>query len=646
MTRIHRKKLTHTPSDHASGQSGPTPSSGGAPVTDNTFIIADKPSASLHPLWHFNDQLCLISHEPNRCEICNSWTLHYVQDSLNNEPSLEGAICDRDQELLEPLLLERDSLIMERDTLLLENERLRAQLANYQAPAQQSNQVRYTSSTQLTTLTEQPPTYQVTPPIIPERSPLSHDLHESTSRLSIAPPSLLARMQTPGQAGPFTYPFPSMRFPALLPIIYCHTDNSLHAADSTVSLTPTGDIDFHAHPRYIFATGNLSDDSGPNFQTTLVKRERFLTPAAIAARRINGRLPLPNVVFGGRNGVLISPDTDPQTQEDVNALFSSPDKVWQARTYAERIRFTPPELRGPVHSAALARWNALPANRGPLRRAEPLPSTTTASWRYWLRQQQRADEAFLYSGIPLVGAGYQSAHIEGNCALLLFIPLNNRGSALRKDFPRKSFLSAAAALLSVPQMYEQLTAAKQIIIAPIRRYDSYSEARFGSARTINTEQLARFLAANGVTQIEAEQWRPWATAYLEMELAVHPENAHAPALRQARDLAHKRIEEDPSFILTSVHTDAPGNYNPVLEQIRATRAAEFPLKRKRDTPLPSPTCGEPKPLTPTVEPVPLPEDLAADAGNAADSMEYEDDAVDIVEYGAGWDDEDMKMGPD
>jgi hypothetical protein len=80
--------------------------------------------------------------------------------------------------------------------------------------------------------------------------------------------------------------------------------------------------------------------------------------------------------------MLISPTVDPQTQEEVDSLFTSCDRLRQARAYVDHIHFTPPDLHGPLHSAALAHWNMLSVSFGPLKHPEPLPSMPSAEWKY------------------------------------------------------------------------------------------------------------------------------------------------------------------------------------------------------------------------------------------------------------------------
>jgi hypothetical protein len=73
-------------------------------------------------------------------------------------------------------------------------------------------------------------------------------------------------------------------------------------------------------------TGHLSYD-GPDFYTTLIRGDHFLSLAALTACQNQTVLPLLGLVFRGRNGVLISPTMDPQTQEEVDPLFASSDRL-------------------------------------------------------------------------------------------------------------------------------------------------------------------------------------------------------------------------------------------------------------------------------------------------------------------------------
>jgi hypothetical protein len=73
---------------------------------------------------------------------------------------------------------------------------------------------------------------------------------------------------------------------------------------------------------------------------------------AIAGRRTRDKIPPIGLVLGGRDGVLISPEKVPRSQPEINALFNAPDTKL-IREYIERTRFTPPELRGALHSHTL-----------------------------------------------------------------------------------------------------------------------------------------------------------------------------------------------------------------------------------------------------------------------------------------------------
>ena len=274
--------------------------------------------------------------------------------------------------------------------------------------------------------------------------------------------------------------------------------------------------------------------------------------------------------------MLVSPEHDPTTEAELDALFALPKRHRQAAAYVERIRYTPPELRDEFHQRALERWPGVKAARRkaqgaiPPRRSEPSPSADSTVWKRWLRDMREHRSTFKYIGIPLVGQGYQTAHLEGNKALLSFLPLTIKGTVPRGPL-RDAFLCAAAALLSVPECYSQVLDQMGQGIPQRRRAQRYDVTRFGDASNLGINEVARFLASTGVSVDEAEQWRPWATAYIDMEVEEHPNGGHAQALRQARDRAHARINNDPTWVLRNVHPDAPGNYNPVLEQSRAAR---------------------------------------------------------------------------
>lgn len=137
---------------------------------------------------------------------------------------------------------------------------------------------------------------------------------------------------------------------------------------------------------------------------------------------------------------------------------------------------------------------------------------------------------------------------------------------------RDAFLCAAAALLCVPERYMQVLAQLGQGVAQGRRALYYVEGRLGTAANFGVNEVAQFLASVGVTSDEAEQWRPWAAAFIEMELEGRPNGRHAQMLRQARDSARACIDSDPKWVFKNIHADAPGNYNPALEQSRAMRS--------------------------------------------------------------------------
>jgi hypothetical protein len=170
-------------------------------------------------------------------------------------------------------------------------------------------------------------------------------------------------------------------------------------------------------------------------------------------------------------------------------------------------------------------------------------------------------------------------------------------------------MNAAAALLSVPLQYQQLLLQKKLPVQQGRRTNTYREAPSETTKRIGIEQIAIFLSKNGVHPDEAELWRPWATAYIEMEINKRPNSNHAPFLMHALDLTRQRIEEDP------------------------TLAFEQPQKIQR----PHPTSGEQKPDELSPSPIITPADSAE-----PNTSSVLDEAPDYISL---WDDEDTRMGP-
>jgi hypothetical protein len=153
-------------------------------------------------------------------------------------------------------------------------------------------------------------------------------------------------------------------------------------------------------------------------------------------------------------------------------------------------------------------------------------------------------------------------HIKGAKALIVFIPRRVKGGTVL-GLLQDAFLSAAAALLSMPERYQETLTCLEWHIEPEHAPTPiYREQQFGTTSRLGVNKVAAFLAAVSVTTTEAEQWQPWATAYIDMELDAHPNSMYAPMLNEARGLARSRIMKDPKWVLTSVHLSAPGHFDP------------------------------------------------------------------------------------
>ncbi len=240
----------------------------------------------------------------------------------------------------------------------------------------------------------------------------------------------------------------------------------------------------------------------------------------------------------------------------LTALFMTPGKHRKALAYVERIRHTPPELRDEFHQRALDCWTDIQATlcqereeRGEAasRPREPSPYDDNATWKRWLRDMREHPQSegnFKFLGIPCVCQGYQVPHIEGARALLGFLP-RHKGSTIRGPL-RDVFLCNAATLLCMPEQYQWVTTQIGVTITTPRRKQIYNTTQFGNETRLDVNDVARYFASIGVTMDEAESWRAWATAYIDMELEERLASTHAPLLQQAKEQARARIDNDPN----------------------------------------------------------------------------------------------------
>jgi hypothetical protein len=353
----------------------------------------------------------------------------------------------------------------------------------------------------------------------------------------------------------------SVGFYALHPII---TFDRSYACDAT---DEHGDIDLSADTLFIYALKRCPANAEPFWHTSLITRASLMENSVIDAMKAAVPIPSAHVNWGGRNGVLISAQ-DPSTEAVLDEWFTTPHKYKRAYGYTERIRHTPPELRTEFHQRALERWDEMRAARRQedkgKRTKEPTPFDHVGAWRGWLHNMRisyaKQGKTFSYPGVPLVCQSYQIAHLEALKAILLFTPRSG-GPSIR-DPLRNAFLRATAALLSVPDLYQEVLAQLRLDVDPQRQRRTYDAAKFGDEHSLGINHVARFLASIGVPATEAEQWRPWAAAYVDMELDEHPQSDHAPMMRRAQEQARERIDIDPSKVVTRVHRSSPGYYNP------------------------------------------------------------------------------------
>jgi hypothetical protein len=87
----------------------------------------------------------------------------------------------------------------------------------------------------------------------------------------------------------------------------------------------------------------------------------------------------------------------------------------------------------------------------------------------------------------------------------MFIP--QAMGANHHDPLRNMFLRAAAALLGVPDLYQEIIAQLGLTIDPEHCKQTYDVAKFGNEHHLGINKVACFLAATGVDDVEAEKWQ-------------------------------------------------------------------------------------------------------------------------------------------
>ncbi|KAI0281507.1 hypothetical protein BC826DRAFT_1111367 [Russula brevipes] len=550
--------------------------------------------------WLYNVRLRAVAHDSRHCDTCRPWLAHLAQDLAAINPTLTEAEYQRDTDIRDrtdtenadlrsaltdarvALCSVRNELDGALDSLRTANDDksdLRSDLAEARESirrletelnARGSTPRRHKQARRL----DSPPTHTPSRPASAMTGPTASTLPSDSLVSRVAGP-LSARIGKPNPPTTFA-PSPFLRsvgFYALLPVIVQRPGMPLWAVDDSAPLAADGDIDFSVHERYVFAFGRWYDDE-PAWTTTLVYRDFFLTPDAVAARASHLSLPIRDVVIGGRNGSLISTSGDPTTESEMETLLGNPGRVGRANGFIDRVRFTPPELRCDFHNRALERWAATTQERtrearSRARRFEPPPSAPVDIWRTWLKHMyENATEKgkpFTYCGIPRIENDYQDAHIEGAKAIIAFVPLTPKGFAVRGQI-RDPFLRAAATVICEPEGYTRIITQMDSIIASTKSNTRYDEAMFGRLANITPQAFARYAATIGVTATEAESWRSWAAAYIAMEIEERPHSKYAADLTRARDAAHAIIDNNSKWVISNVHPDSPGYYNPASDR--------------------------------------------------------------------------------
>ena len=145
---------------------------------------------------------------------------------------------------------------------------------------------------------------------------------------------------------------------------------------------------------FIFADRQLTERS-PSFITMLLWRE-FIQSHEVSIRA-GIPIPIMDLIFGGRNGVLISP-CNPSNEAGITALLTMLSRHAHTKGYINHIQNTLPELHKECHQKALKLWAGLQdaqceeqckgciaSSRVPPLPKEPLPHVSTTIWKKWLQ---------------------------------------------------------------------------------------------------------------------------------------------------------------------------------------------------------------------------------------------------------------------
>ncbi|KAI0288627.1 hypothetical protein BC826DRAFT_678041, partial [Russula brevipes] len=172
------------------------------------------------------------------------------------------------------------------------------------------------------------------------------------------------------------------------------------------------------------------------------------------------------------------------------------------------------------------------------------------------------------------------------------------------------FLRAAATLICVPEKYTTTLSQLELEITPTRSTSRYNAAIFGPLETITSEAIARYLASIGVSATEAELWRPWAAAYVDMEIVERPNGRHTEGLKKTRDVARTAIDNSPKWVFSSVQHHVLGYYDPsgtrsdthdrVLDQWRVRRNERMGPPETAWTPFTPRVCSVSSLLAPVI----------------------------------------------
>jgi hypothetical protein len=120
------------------------------------------------------------------------------------------------------------------------------------------------------------------------------------------------------------------------------------------SVDDAGNVIFGQAQCFVYAIWCYAKDGSPAWTISLALQELIEGGPGLRCLQVGLPLPAMGIIWGGRDGMLISPG-DPTMEEALTELLTIPGKYPAAKAYIARITHTPPELCLPFHQDTLDR---------------------------------------------------------------------------------------------------------------------------------------------------------------------------------------------------------------------------------------------------------------------------------------------------